>query len=99
VNDLGRYVRQVLLAEIGEDGQRRISTRAARVGGEDGSLAHEVAVLYARGAGFREVVPGPIDSAALAPEAITKIPAAREVLAGARAVLAEIRLAALEDRG
>ena len=99
MSDLGRYLRQVLLPEIGEQGQRRISTRAARVGGDDGSLAHEVAVLYARGAGFREVAPGPIDRAALAPFEMTKIPAAREVLAGARAALREIRLALREDGG
>jgi hypothetical protein len=61
------------------------------------SLAHELAGLYARGAGFAAIVPGAIDVEALAPEAIVATPAARALLAGSRAALAEIRRAAFAD--
>lgn len=85
-----RYVRQILLPEIGSSGQARIEGASAAVGGKD-SLSHEVAELYARAAGFREVMPGPIDVSELAPLEDVRSPAAREVLAGARAALAAIR--------
>ncbi|MEO7331467.1 MAG: hypothetical protein ABI193_23025 [Minicystis sp.] len=87
-----RFVRQILLPEIGEAGQARLAHGSATVGGA--SLAHEVASLYARGAGFAEVVPGAIDVDALAPVTIVSTPEARSLLAGARAALAEIRRAA-----
>jgi hypothetical protein len=93
VSAAARFLRQVLLTEIGAEGQRRIEASVADVAGDPASLAHEIASLYARGAGFRAVAPCPIDVAALAPEAIVTSPAAREVLAGARAALAEIRRA------
>jgi hypothetical protein len=97
MSEAARFLRQVLLPEIGARGQRRIAESIARVGGEGSSLAHEIACLYARGAGFRAIVPGPIDEGALAPSAIVKSPAAREVLAGARAALAEMRRAIAEE--
>lgn len=84
-----RFVRQVLLPEIGEAGQRRLGSASAAVGGE--GLAHEVATRYALGAGFAEIVPGALDVDALAPAAIVSDPSARQVLAGARAALAEMR--------
>ncbi len=87
-----RFVRQVLLPEIGEPGQRRIAAATASVGGE--GLAHEVATLYATGAGFAAIAPGPIDVTALAPPSIVTTAPARAVLAGARAALAELRRAA-----
>jgi hypothetical protein len=86
-----RFVRQILLPEIGEAGQARLAQACAAVGGP--SLAHEVAGLYARGAGFADVVPGTIDVDALAPAALVSTPAARALLAGSRAALAEIRRA------
>ena len=43
MSDLSRYLRQVLLPEVGEEGQRRISASAAAVGGDPRSLAHEIA--------------------------------------------------------
>jgi molybdopterin/thiamine biosynthesis adenylyltransferase len=89
--DLSRFVRQVLLPEIGEAGQARLGEAEAAVGGA--GLAHEVAARYAEGAGFGAVVAGPIDVDALAPPAIVRTDAAREALAGARAALAEIRRA------
>lgn len=92
-----RFVRQILLAEIGEQGQARLARASAAVGGP--SLAHEIAALYARGAGFAEVVPGAIDVEALAPASEVESPAARALLAGARAALAEIRRVALAPRG
>jgi hypothetical protein len=97
VND-PRWLRQVLLPEVGADGQARIARAGARVLGDApsrgaGALAHEVAERYARGAGFGELLPGAIDVAALAPEGAASAPAAREVLAGARAALAAIRAA------
>ena len=83
--DAERYLRQILLAEIGESGQRAIAEAPAKLGGSSG--AHDVARLYAERAGFRrfeassgELEPG-IDEAAIV------TPAAREVLAGVRAAL------------
>jgi hypothetical protein len=96
VSAAARFLRQVLLPEIGARGQRRIEESTANVGGDPASLAHEIASLYAEGAGFRAVAPCPIDVSALAPEARVASPAAREVLAGARAALAEIRRAITE---
>ncbi|WP_437285153.1 hypothetical protein [Sorangium sp. So ce406] len=91
-----RYLRQVLLAEIGPEGQARLGAATARVlGGGGGAppLAHEVAERYARGAGFGAVAAGAIDLDALAPADLVTSPAARAVLAGARAALAEMRAA------
>jgi hypothetical protein len=107
-----RWLRQVLLPEVGPEGQARIARAGARVLGargaagspggapevRAGALAHEVAERYARGAGFGELLPGAIDLTALAPEGAASAPAAREVLAGARAALAAIR-AALDGVG
>lgn len=86
-----RFVRQVLLPEIGEAGQRRIEAASAAVAGE--GLAHEVAARYALGAGFGGVTRGPVDVEALAPAELLSSGPAREVLAGARAALAEMRRA------
>lgn len=90
-----RFARQILLAEVGEQGQRAIGRAEARVGGT--SFAHEVATLYASGAGFAEIVPGEIVDEA--PASIVTDPAARAVLAGARAALSEIRRALREREG
>jgi hypothetical protein len=90
-----RFVRQVLLPEIGEAGQRRIEAATAAVAGE--GPAHEVASRYALGAGFAAVVPGPIDVGALAPADLVRDAHAREILAGARAALAELRRALREE--
>lgn len=84
-----RYLRQVLLPEIGAEGQARISDATARVTGP--AFEGEVAELYARGAGFGRVEPGGIDMDGLAPASIVKTPAARAVCAGSRAVLAAMR--------
>lgn len=88
---MDRFVRQVLLGEIGEIGQARICAGTASVGGA--GLAHEVAGRYAKGAGFAEIAPGEIDTNDLAPSAIIADPRARDVVAGSRAALAEIRRA------
>jgi len=86
-----RFVRQVLLPEIGEAGQRRLEAASAAVGGD--GLAHEIAARYAVGAGFSGVVPGSVDVAALAPADLVTDPGARQILAGSRAALAEMRRA------
>jgi hypothetical protein len=86
-----RFVRQILLPEIGAAGQRRVEAAAAAVAGQ--GLAHEIACRYAEGAGFGRVTPGPIDVDALAPADLVSDPSARHVLAGARAALAELRRA------
>ena len=94
-----RWMRQVLLPEIGPAGQARIGRAAAPVlaaGRAESPLAHEVAERYARGAGFGALVPGAVDVAGLAPEDVVSSPAAREVLAGSRAALAAIRAALTE---
>lgn len=89
--DDARYVRQVLLPEIGREGQARIGRWAARLGGD--TPAHDVAVRYALAAGFPVVVAGGVEVDRLAPTDVVVDPAARAVLAGARAALAEIRCA------
>jgi molybdopterin/thiamine biosynthesis adenylyltransferase len=86
-----RFVRQVLLPEIGIEGQARIGQATAKVAGA--SPAHAVARLYAEGAGFGAITAGSIDLDALAPVSLVSSPAAREVLAGSRAALAAIRRA------
>ncbi|AGP39095.1 hypothetical protein [Sorangium cellulosum] len=90
-----RYLRQVLLAEIGPEGQARLGAATACVLGGDGAppLAREVAERYARGAGFGALAEGALDVDALAPADLVASPAARAVLAGARAALAEMRAA------
>lgn len=91
-----RFLRQVLLPEIGHAGQARIARAPAAVlpgGPGAAALAHEVAARYARGAGFGALEPGAIDVGARAPEGAVRDPAAREVLAGSRAALAAIRAA------
>lgn len=93
MTDAARYLRQILLPEIGEAGQARIEAAAAPVGG--GGLAHEVAARYALAAGFAAVTPSPIDVDALGPGAIVALRAPREVLAGSRAALRAIRDAAI----
>ncbi|AUX45546.1 thiamine biosynthesis protein ThiF [Sorangium cellulosum] len=87
-----RYLRQVLLAEIGPEGQARLGAATARVLGR-AALEHEVAERYARGAGFGALAEGAIDVDALAPRELVAAPSARAVLAGARAALAEMRAA------
>jgi hypothetical protein len=84
-----RFVRQVLLPEIGAAGQRRIEAAPAAIAGD--GLAHEIASRYAIAAGFAGTAPGPIDVGALAPAELVHDPRAREILAGARAALGEIR--------
>lgn len=84
-----RFVRQMLLPEIGIEGQARIGQATAAVGGV--SPAHQIATLYAAGAGFGSIAEGAIDLDTLAPRTIVPTPAAREVLAGSRAALAAIR--------
>lgn len=88
--DRARHLRQLLVAGIGERGQELLAAAEARV--EGAGLSHEVAVRYARGAGFARVAPGAIDENALAP-AFVATPAVRAVLAGSRAALAELRRA------
>lgn len=93
--EMDRFVRQVLLPEIGERGQARLAAAAAAVGGD--GLAHEVAARYAHGAGFARVIEGRVDVEALAPAAVITTPAARAILAGSRAALAELRRAVAEE--
>lgn len=95
-----RFVRQILLPEIGDEGQRRIASATAAVLGQPGSaraLAHEVAARYAEGAGFGGLADGVIDVEALAPAALVTHASARAVLAGSRAALTELRRAIGRD--
>jgi hypothetical protein len=99
VSDPRRFIRQILLPEIGEEGQSRIESSVAVIGGARegpfaGRLSGEVAERYARAAGFASVVSGPIAKELLAPPSIARSDAAREVLAGARAAVQPLRLAA-----
>jgi hypothetical protein len=90
-----RYARQMLLAEIGEKGQRLLDAATAHVGGA--GLVHEVAEAYARRAGIAHIAPGPIDLA-LAPPFLEN-DAARSVVAGSRAALSAMRIALGMERG
>jgi hypothetical protein len=88
--DAERFVRQMLVAEIGEAGQRAICAGEAAVLGA--GAAHAVAERYARAAGFGRLVAGPIADE-LSPSFVVE-PSARAVLAGSRAALAAIVKAA-----
>jgi hypothetical protein len=88
-----RFARQMLLAEIGEAGQRRLEGATAPIAGV--GLAHEVGEAYARRAGMGRIVAGPID-AALAPSFLEN-EAARAVVSGSRAALAAIRRTVLGE--
>lgn len=93
--DFARYGRQILLAEIGVEGQRRLKHARAFVGGD--GLAHRVAVRYAERAGFSGIEKGSVSIEALAPFPIVSFAAAREVVAGARAALEALRAAAIGE--
>jgi hypothetical protein len=84
------YLRQMILAEIGEVGQDKLASAVARLVGV--GLCHEIAVSYAERAGVGAVVAGEIDEPGLAP-AFMRYPAARAVVAGSRAALLAIRQA------
>jgi hypothetical protein len=90
-----RYLRQIILPEVGEAGQRRLARATARVAAERGAiggdLAHEWAVRYAERVGFGNIAGGPIPVDALAPEHIVKHDACRALLAGSRAVVAAMQ--------
>lgn len=87
---LARYARQILLAEVGRDGQARLLDATANLAGD--GLAHEVAARYAERAGFRGLEAGHLAVAELAPSSIVTNDAARAVLAGARAAVRAIGL-------
>jgi hypothetical protein len=97
MTEAARFLRQVLLPEIGLEGQARIAQASAAVSGP--TLANEVAELYARGAGFGRIEAGNVDIDELAPAAILRVGAARELCAGARAALAAMREAILVKNG
>jgi len=80
-----RFVRQVLVAEIGERGQAAILRATARTSGQ--GLAAEVAARYAARAGFREIADGGVE--VTAPGYVVE-PAARAVVEGALSALAAI---------
>ena len=91
-----RYLRQILLTEVGPEGQRRILASVARVAPVEGhasaaddALAHEIASLYAARAGAK-VAPGAIP---VTDDRFARDPAAGQVLRGARAALTELRAA------
>ncbi len=95
MNELRRYARQMLLAEIGEEGQRRFGSASAAVTGD--GLGHEIATAYARRAGIGQIVQGPVDEHALAPSFL-QLAAPRAVVAGSRAALAALRAALPTER-
>jgi hypothetical protein len=85
----------MLLAEIGEAGQRRLGAATAAVAGD--GLAHEIAVSYATRAGIGRVVPGSIDERALAPSFVENS-ATRAMVTGSRSALAALRDALVMSR-
>ena len=78
-----RFARQLLLPEIGQEGQTRIIAATAAVGGT--TLAHAVAQRYCERAGFAAIEAGDIVA-----ETNLGDPAARDVLAGSRQAVREI---------
>jgi len=90
VSEALRYVRQMMLAEIGEAGQAKLTGAVVALRGA--GLAHEIATSYAERAGVGQVVDGPIDEAALAPDFLRHA-ATRAVVAGSRAALSAVRVA------
>ncbi|HEX9297507.1 MAG TPA: hypothetical protein VF881_16810 [Polyangiaceae bacterium] len=94
MNDRRRFVRQMLVAEIGERGQVRLERATAALAGE--GLCHEIAVAYAGRAGISRVVAGAIDESRLAPTFVENA-AARAVVAGSRAALSSLRAALSSD--
>ena len=88
MSDFRRYARQMRLAEVGEEGQRRLGDALAAVDGE--GLKHEMATAYARRAGVGGIAAGEVDESCLAPSFIEHA-APRAVVAGSRAALAALR--------
>lgn len=91
--DAERFVRQILVEGVGEPGQRAIGAAVAELAGP--GLEHEVAVLYARAAGFGAIAAASEPLEAGAPVEWVADPSARAALAGARAAARALR-AALE---
>jgi hypothetical protein len=90
--DAARYLRQLLLADVGAAGQARIAAARARVGGD--TPAHAIAELYARRAGFAGIEPAAArEPSGDAGGVEVRAAAARDVLAGARLALREARRA------
>jgi hypothetical protein len=87
-----RYVRQIVLTGVGEEGQSRIAQSVARVPRE--GLAGEIARAYATRAGCRAVEDGPAEAA----PSFVETPAARDVVSGSLAALREIVRALDSDR-
>lgn len=90
-----RFARQMLLPEVGAAGQARLCAATARIAAD--GLAGEIGARYAERAGFAAVA-HVTASADEVPEAWVRAPAARAVLAGARAAQRAI-LAALDGEG
>lgn len=78
----------MLVAEIGDLGQSRLSEASFALAGE--GLAREIACAYAERAGVGRIGPGSIDESEWAP-AFVENAAARSVVAGSRAVLSAMR--------
>ena len=79
-----RFARQISLAGIGEEGQRRIERATARVPSR--GLAGDIARAYVSRAGVGDVAEGPAE---MAPSFVIT-PAAREVAEGSLVALREI---------
>lgn len=89
-----RYQRQIVLREVGYEGQARLGEARAIV--PAAGLAGEVAALYARRAGFADVA---ADGGAPAPPSWVTTGAAAEVVAGSLAALAAFADVILGARG
>ncbi len=97
-----RYLRQIIVTEVGKEGQHRLTRAVAPVGPAEGGLQHACAIRYAKRVGFAGIEDGAIVLDELAPSAIVKNAACRAVLAGSRAALTAMRdvvLAAPSDSG
>jgi hypothetical protein len=93
--DAERFLRQLVLPEIGQAGQRAIGAATARVLGPSG--ANEVARVYAERAGFEQLAEAPLPLEAGVPGDWVETEAAKEVLAGSRAAARAIVAALARD--
>ena len=89
MTDFARFMRQVRLAEVGEEGQARLVRAEVRL--ENDGTAGEVEGRYLRGAGVRTSDGMPAAQRGDVAWLADLTPAAREVAQGAHAALGAIR--------
>jgi hypothetical protein len=92
--DRARYLRQILLAGVGEQGQQRLAAARVSIPSETAEATRSVARRYLERAGLGAVTveSGPAEAPAWLDEAVSD-PAARAVIEGSLLALDRIKLA------